>query len=155
MQLTSPAFKERARIPKPHTCDGANVSPRLDWTGAPAGTNSFALIMDDPDAPPGTWVHWTVWNVPASATSLAEGLPKDADLADGSRQGRVYGVKEFSKTGYWGPCPPPGKPHRYIFRLHALDCALDLPASTNRFQLDAAMKGRILASAELVGLYSR
>jgi hypothetical protein len=155
MQLTSPAFKARAPIPEPHTCDGANASPRLDWSGAPAGAKSFAVVMDDPDAPPGTWIHWTIWNVPASALGLAEGIAKTADLPDGSRQGRVYGVKEFSKTGYWGPCPPPGKPHRYIFRLYALDAVLDLPASATRFDLDSAMKGRILASAELTGLYGR
>jgi Raf kinase inhibitor-like YbhB/YbcL family protein len=155
MQLTSPAFKANATIPKRHTCDGHNLSPRLDWTGTPVGTESLAVIMDDPDAPPGTWVHWTIWNIPSSATTLAEGVTKTADLSDGSRQGKVYGVKEFTRTGYHGPCPPPGKPHRYFFRLCALDVILELPASATRFDLDAAMKGHILGSAELMGLYGR
>lgn len=155
MQLTSPAFKPNAAIPKRHTCDGENESPRLEWTGAPPGTKSLALIMDDPDAPPGTWVHWTIWGIPASATALEEGTAKAPDLPDGSRQGKAYGVKDFSRTGYYGPCPPPGKPHRYFFRLYALDAVLDLPASATRFDLDAAMKGHILTSAELMGLYGR
>ncbi len=155
MEITSPAFKAKAPIPKVHTCDGANTSPRLAWTGAPAGTKTFALVMDDPDAPPGTWIHWTIWNVPGSATTLAEGLARSPDLPDGSRQGRVYGVKEFSKTGYLGPCPPPGKAHRYFFRLYALDTVLTLPATATRFDLDAAMKGHTLASAELMGTYGR
>lgn len=155
MQITSPAFKAKAPIPRKHTCDAENASPRLDWTGAPAGTKSFALVMDDPDAPPGTWVHWTIWNIPSGAVSLAEGLARSADLPDGSRQGRVYGVKEFSKTGYWGPCPPAGKPHRYFFNLYALDRVLDLEPSADRFRLDESMKGHILASAELMGTYGR
>lgn len=155
MQVTSQAFKAGDPMPKKHTCDGENISPRLDWNGVPPGAKSLAVIMDDPDAPPGTWIHWTIWNIPASATALAEGTPKTADLDDGSRQGRVYGVKEFSRTGYFGPCPPPGKPHRYFFRLYALDVKLDLAASATRFDLDGAMKGHILASAELMGLYGR
>lgn len=155
MHLSSPAFRPQGTIPKPHTCDGKDASPRLDWQGAPAGVKSFALVMDDPDAPPGTWVHWTIWNIPGTATSLPEGVAKQADLPDGSRQGRVWGVTTFERTGYSGPCPPPGRPHRYFFRLYALNAALALPATATRAQLDAAMKAHIVGAGELVGMYGR
>ncbi len=155
MELASPAFKAKEKIPKKHTCDGENVSPRLEWTGTPEGTRSFAIVMDDPDAPPGTWIHWTLWNIPASATRLEEGVAKEAELPDGGIQGKVYGVKDFTRLGYHGPCPPPGKAHRYFFRIYALDAVLDLKPSATRFDLDKAMKGHVLAEAELMGLYGR
>ncbi len=157
LTLASPAFKAGSYIPRKHTCDGADVSPELKWTGAPPGTQSFVLIADDPDAPPGTWVHWVLFDIPGGAAGLKEGRPKTEVLPDGSRQGLVWGVNEddFSRIGYFGPCPPPGKPHRYFFRLYALDAALELPAGSTKGAVLEAMKGHVLAQAELAGLYKR
>lgn len=155
LALESPAFKDGERIPKVHTCDGADLSPALRWSGAPAKTRSFALIMDDPDAPVGTWVHWVVYDLPASCAGLPEGVAKKDAGPDGARQGASWGVDEFSRAGYGGPCPPPGAPHRYSFRLYALDRALGLPARATKPELVAAMRGRVLAEAELTGLYGR
>jgi Raf kinase inhibitor-like YbhB/YbcL family protein len=107
-QIATTAFSAGETIPKKFTCDGPDVSPQLSWKEAPAGTQSFALIMDDPDAPVGTWVHWVLYNVPANITELQEGVEKQEQLASGALQGR----NDFHKTGYGGPCPPPGKPHR-------------------------------------------
>lgn len=149
--ISSPSFAPGADIPKKHTCDAADVSPQLAWTGAPAGTRSFALIMDDPDAPVGTWVHWVYYDLPASATGLAENVSKGEDPPSGGRQGR----NDFRKIGYGGPCPPPGKPHRYFFKLYALDRTLDLKAGASKKDVEQAMKGHILAQAELVGKYGR
>ena len=149
--LTSPAFEPGAEIPKKHTCKAADVSPALEWSGAPAKTASFALIMDDPDAPAGTWVHWVLWNLPAGLHSLPEGVAKNDQLSDGSRQGR----NDFQKAGYNGPCPPPGKTHRYFFRLYALDRKLDLAPGASRSQLDDAMKGHIVERAEYMGTFRR
>jgi Raf kinase inhibitor-like YbhB/YbcL family protein len=149
--LKSSAFAAGAEIPKKFTCVAADVSPALEWSGGPAKTGSFALIMDDPDAPVGTWVHWVLWNLPASAHSLPEGVAKREQLDDGSRQGR----NDFSKVGYNGPCPPPGKPHRYFFRLYALDAKLALAAGATRQELDAAMKGHVLGQAEYMGTFRR
>ena len=147
--LKSSAFAAGAEIPKNHTCESADVSPALEWNGAPARTASFALIMDDPDAPSGTWVHWVLWNLPASAHSLPEGVAKSDQLPDGSQQGR----NGSRKVGYNGPCPPPGKTHRYFFRLYALDVKLNLSPGASRNELDAAMKGHILAETEYMGTY--
>lgn len=155
MELRSPAFAAGAYIPKKHTCEGEDSSPALSWSGAPKGTKSFALVMDDPDAPPGTWVHWILYDIPASESGLRESLPKTATLADGSKHGACWGVSDFERQGYYGPCPPPGKPHRYIFRLYALDKPLGLPSRQTKDQLLTAMSGHILAQAELVGLYKR
>jgi len=146
MQLTSTAFQEGTTIPKQYTGDGKDVSPPLHWSGAPAGTKSFALIADDPDAPRGTWVHWVVWNLPADQHELAEGK-----LPAGVRQGK----NDFGKTSYGGPSPPPGKPHRYFFKLYALDTTLDLADGASKQQLEQAMKGHILGSGELMGKYGR
>ncbi len=154
MTLTSAAFANNDTIPSQYTCDGKDISPPLAWSGAPAGTKSFALIHDDPDAPPGTWVHWIIFNIPSDSTSLPENLPKTAGLPSGARQGQVWGVDSFSRVGYWGPCPPSGT-NRYFFKLYALDLLLDLPAKSTKPQLEAAMKGHILAESQLIGLYFR
>ncbi|MFQ5882748.1 MAG: YbhB/YbcL family Raf kinase inhibitor-like protein [Candidatus Methylomirabilales bacterium] len=118
------------------------------WSRPPAGTQSFALIADDPDAPMGTWVHWVIWNIPASVLNLAENLTKTASLPNGARQGTT----DFRRIGYGGPCPPSGT-HRYFFKLYALDTTLNLPASTTKHDLKKAMEGHILAQAELMGKY--
>ena len=150
MEIKSQAFAQGGLIPAKHTCDGADVSPPLAWSGAPAGTKSFALISDDPDAPVGTWVHWVMWNIPAEARALEENVPKKDTLPNGARQGTT----DFKRIGYGGPCPPSGT-HRYYFKLYALDAALDLQASTTRKVLEKTMQGHILAQAELTGTYSR
>lgn len=153
--LTSSAFQSELTIPKKFTCDGEDLSPALQWKEAPAGTKSFALIMDDPDAPPGTWVHWLIYDLPAGLVSLAEGVAKTENGPQGSKQGLVWGVDTFSKVGYYGPCPPPGKPHRYYFKLYALDTLLNLPPKATKPQLEAKIKGHILGQATLMGTYGR
>jgi Raf kinase inhibitor-like YbhB/YbcL family protein len=150
MEITSQAFTHGSLIPSKYTCDGANVSPPLSFSGAPPGTKSFALISDDPDAPSGTWVHWVAWNIPGGATALEEGVPAMERLPDGTRQG----LTDFRRIGYGGPCPPSGT-HRYFFKLYALDTTLDLPASTVKPSLEMAMRGHVLAQAELMGKYAR
>lgn len=151
MVLSSSAFAQGATIPKEHTADGPDTSPPLSWTEPPAGTKSFALLCEDPDAPRGLWVHWVIFNIPANARSLPAGVPKHDSLPDGSRQGR----NDFGRVGYGGPSPPRGKPHRYFFRLYALDCTLGLPSGATRDMLLKAMQGHILEQAELMGMYSR
>jgi len=148
--VKSTAFVENSAIPKKHTCDGPDVSPALEWSGAPAGTKSLALIADDPDAPLGTWTHWIAWNIPPD-NSLREGVQKTETLADGTRQGK----NDFRRIGYGGPCPPPGKPHRYFFKLYALDAKLELKPGASRRELESAMKVHILAEASLMGKYGR
>ena len=149
--LKSSAFASGAEIPKQFTCTGTDVSPALEWSGAAAKTATFALIMDDPDAPGGTWVHWVLWNLPASAHSLPEGVPKSEQLENGARHGR----NDFRKIGYNGPCPPPGKAHHYYFRVYALDVKLDLAPGAARQELDDAMKGHIVSEAEYIGTFRR
>jgi len=151
MQLTSTAFKEGATIPKQYTGEGKDVSPPLKWTGAPDGTKSFALVCEDPDAPKKTWTHWVLFNVPADRHELPEGVPADKTVLGSARQG----VNDFKKTGYGGPMPPPGSPHRYYFKLYALDTTLDLPAGATRQQVLDALKGHILAEGLLMGKYAR
>jgi len=151
LSISSSSFANGGEIPKKFTCDGADFSPQLSWAEPPAGTKSFALLVDDPDAPVGNWNHWTMWNLPASARGLDEGVSKDASLTDGSQQGK----NDFRKTGYNGPCPPPGKPHRYYFKLFALDSNLDLKPGATKRELEVAMKGHILAQAEWMGRYGR
>jgi Raf kinase inhibitor-like YbhB/YbcL family protein len=155
MNLTSPAFDPGGRIPSRHTCDGEDLSPALAWNGVPEGTRSFALVMDDPDAPPGTWVHWVLYGIGPASRELGEGIAKRPSLPDGARQGLCWGVSSFARVGYYGPCPPPGGPHRYSFRLYALDVELELEAKATKDDLEAAMNGHVLAEAELVGLYGR
>ena len=151
LTLTSSAFEAGGTIPKKFTCDGPDVSPALNWNDPPAGTQSFALIADDPDAPVGTWVHWVLYDLPATARSFDENVPKQEQLSNGARQGR----NDFGKIGYGGPCPPPGKPHRYFFKLYALDAKLNLKAGATKADLEKAMHGHILAQGELMGRYGR
>ncbi|MEW6008661.1 MAG: YbhB/YbcL family Raf kinase inhibitor-like protein [Candidatus Omnitrophota bacterium] len=151
LELNSPAFKNNEFIPKIYTCEGADNSPKLSWSGAPDGTKSFVLINDDPDAPMGTWVHWLVYDIPSSVTSLDENVPKSTFLENGAKQGNT----SFGSVGYGGPCPPPGKAHRYFFKLYALDTLLNLKPGVNKSQLIKAMEGHVLAEAQLVGLYKR
>lgn len=150
MTLTSPAFKAGQAIPATYTCRGRDISPALQWSDPPAGTQSFALIMDDPDAPVGTWDHWVLYNIPASARGLAEAIPADAQLSDGS----LHGKNSWGRLGYGGPCPPSGT-HRYFFRLYALDTPLSLSSGATKKQVLDAMKGHILAQAELMGTFSK
>jgi Raf kinase inhibitor-like YbhB/YbcL family protein len=150
--LTSAALKDGATIPGKYTCDGVDVSPPLAWSGAPAGTRCFALIADDPDAPAGSWVHWVVYNLPAAVSELPENVAKveALDLA-GARQGR----NDFRRPGYGGPCPPPGPAHRYFFTLYALDAPLTLKAGAQSKDVETAMQGHVLGSAQLLGTYAR
>ena len=149
--LSSTSFESGGDIPKKYTCDGADISPGLSWTGPPQGTQSFALIADDPDAPMGTWTHWVLFDLPAETASLAEGVNKIDELPDGGRQGR----NDFRKIGYGGPCPPPGKPHRYFFKLYALDKKLDLKPGAEKAEVEQAMQSHILAQAEAMGKFGR
>ena len=150
--LTSAALKDGATIPGKYTCDGVDVSPPLAWSGAPAGTRSVALIADDPDAPGGTWVHWVLYNLPAEVSDLPENIAKVESLdLGGARQGR----NDFRRPGYGGPCPPPGPAHRYFFKLYALDTRLELKAGAQKKDVEAAMEGHVLGSAQLMGTYAR
>jgi Raf kinase inhibitor-like YbhB/YbcL family protein len=151
MKILSTTFRNGQPIPKDCTCDGENRSPHLAWSEIPVDTRSFALLCDDPDAPRGTWVHWVLFNLPADAVELAPGVPRTPELPSGARQG----LNDFGNIGYDGPCPPPGKPHRYFFRLHALDCALNLAPGVTRSDLDTAMAGHSLADTALMGTYQR
>ncbi len=150
IQLISEAFSEGAMIPTRYTCDGEDVSPPLSWTELPPETGSFALICEDPDAPVGTWDHWVLFNIPASATGLPEAVPATATLDDGS----VHGNNSWGRLGYGGPCPPGGT-HRYIFSLFALDIKLDLKSGATKSGLLKAMEGHILARTRLMGTYRR
>jgi Raf kinase inhibitor-like YbhB/YbcL family protein len=151
MQLTSPAFQEGQPVPRQHTGDGQDVSPALAWADPPAGANSFALVCEDPDAPRKTWSHWVIFNLPADARGLDEGMPAQETLPGGARQGK----NDFGNVGYGGPAPPRGKPHRYFFKLYALDTLVDLPAGASRADLLGAVEGHVLAEAQLMGTYAR
>jgi Raf kinase inhibitor-like YbhB/YbcL family protein len=143
--LSSEAFTDGGEIPRRHTCEGDDVIPELSWSQPPAGTRTLALIVDDPDAPVGTFTHWLAWNIDPLAGGLAEGQPAPAE-----------GRNDFGASGWSGPCPPPGHgPHRYFFRLHALDAELDLGLRAGRRELDQALAGHVLATAELMGRYER
>jgi hypothetical protein len=154
MKVTSPAFENQGAIPKKFTCDGEDISPALAWSNIPEGTKSFALIVDDPDAPDPanprmTWVHWVMYNIPATVSSLLEGVT-DKDLPKGTLQG----LNDWKKTGYGGPCPPTGN-HRYFHKLYALDSVLPDLKQPTKAKLEKAMEGHVLSKAELVGLYQR
>jgi len=149
-ELISEAFAYGEPIPRRYTCDGDDVSPPLRWGDPPAETRSFVLIMDDPDAPMGTWDHWVLFDIPAEARALPEAVPPDAEPATGGRHGR----NSWQRLGYGGPCPPRGT-HRYFFRLYALDTVLDLPAGVDKGRVMRVMEGHVLAQAELMGTYSR
>ena len=151
MKLSSTAFQNGGMVPKEYTGDGADLSPPLAWTDPPEGTVSFALICDDPDAPIGTWVHWVVYRIPPDCRGFYEGTPTEEMLPEGIHQGK----NDFRKTGYGGPAPPPGKPHRYFFRLFALDVLLPPSGAMSAGELRKAMEGHVLAQADLMGRYGR
>jgi hypothetical protein len=152
--LTSPAFSSGGAIPRQHSCEGADISPALAWSGAPERTKSFVLIVDDPDAPDPaapkmTWVHWVLYDIPAGASELPEGV-KPGGLPAGTREG----LNDWQRTGYGGPCPPIGR-HRYFFKLYALDKPLGDVRKPTKAQVETAMNGHVLAHAELVGTYQK
>jgi Raf kinase inhibitor-like YbhB/YbcL family protein len=151
LELTSAAFHDGEAIPKRYTCDGQDVSPELAWSGAPEEAKSLALIVDDPDAPAGVWVHWVIYDLPSSARGLPEGVPRDRELGSGARQGK----NDFGKIGYGGPCPPKGPAHRYFFKLYALREKTGLKAAATKADLERAMKGKIVAQATLTGKFGR
>lgn len=151
MTLNSPAFEDGQPIPVKHTGQGIDASPTLRWSDPPVGTRSFALICDDPDAPVGTWVHWVLCGLPAALRELPENVPAAEHLSNGGKQGR----NDFRQIGYGGPMPPPGKPHRYFFRLYALDTAIALSPGFLKADLIKAMEGHILSEAQLMGTYQR
>ncbi|MDD5542542.1 MAG: YbhB/YbcL family Raf kinase inhibitor-like protein [Acidobacteriia bacterium] len=151
LRLTSTAFQNNASIPVRFTCDGSNVSPSLQWADPPAGTRTFALITEDPDAPMGTFGHWVVYNIPPDS----RGLPEGHSSAAGKTAATVVGRNDFGQSGYGGPCPPPGSAHRYFFRLYALDTTLSLGQGARRSELLKALQGHILADGNLMGTYKR
>jgi len=145
LRIWSPAFEDNGKIPVKYTCDGQDVNPPLRFENAPEGTKSLALLVEDPDAPNGLWVHWAVWNIAPQMHEIAENsVPRES----------MMGKNDFHRNSYGGPCPPSGI-HRYIFRLFALDTVLRLPGSSTKDQLEAAMHQHILAQAQLTGLYGR
>ncbi|OKH13478.1 hypothetical protein NIES592_12585 [Fischerella major NIES-592] len=150
MHLHSPAFLTGNSIPSQYTCDGDNLSPPLSWDSPPNGTVSFALIMEDPDAPKETFTHWVVYNLPDHIEYLPEGVVNHATLPGGGVQGK----NDFGQLGFGGPCPPSGT-HRYFFKLYALDQILDLPPGASKADVIAAMEGHVLEAAELMGRYAR
>lgn len=151
MIIKSADFKEGGEIPKKFTCEGEDISPELEWENVPEGTKSFALICDDPDAPVGVWVHWVIYNIPSNFRKLERNVPKVSKLENGILQGK----NSWPRIGYNGPCPPPGKPHRYYFKLYALDTILNLKEGATKEELLNAMKGHILAEAQTMGTYRR
>lgn len=151
LTVSSSAFQEGAKIPAKYTCEGQDISPPLRWSEPPAGTQSLALITDDPDAPSGVFTHWGLFNLPAETTELAEAVPTEAELPSGARQGKT----DFGRVGYGGPCPPPGRPHRYQFTIYALDQTLGLKAGATKVELLSAMEGHILAQGRLTATYQR
>lgn len=151
MKLSTSAFENGGYIPQKYTGDGADVSPPLQWSGAPEETASFALICDDPDAPAGTWVHWVLFGLPADINSLSEGVAATRTLPNGAKQG----INDFGSIGYGGPAPPRGPAHRYYFKLYALDSDTSLEPGATKQQLLKAMQGKIIAEVELMGRYQR
>ena len=152
--ITSPAFSNNGSIPKQFTCEGADISPALSWTGVPANAKSLVLIVDDPDAPDPkapklTWVHWVLYNIPATATAL-----KEDEKKNGVPSGALPGINDWKRTGYGGPCPPIGR-HRYFHKLYALDTVLADLKKPTKPQLLEAMKGHVVAEAQLVGTYQK
>ncbi len=149
--IITTAWQSGGPIPVKHTCDGANHSPPLSWSHAPRGTKSLALVVDDPDAPMDTWVHWVLYDIPAARSELPEGVPPLERVAGVGFQG----VNDFKKVGYGGPCPPRGAAHRYFFKLYAVDLALELKPRLTKEVLVQAMKGHVLGQAEVMGTYAR
>lgn len=151
LNISSSAFEEGSRIPSKYSCQGEDVSPPLRWGEPPSGTQSFVLIMDDPDAPGGIFTHWVLFNLPSATQQLQEAIPSTAQLSDGSLQGE----NDFSKIGYGGPCPPSGRPHQYRFTVYGLDRMLDLKAGASKKQVLEAMEGHILGQGQLTGSFQR
>ena len=151
LTVKSSAFNDGDMMDVKYTCKGEDVSPQLSWDGVPNGTKSFALICDDPDAPIMTWVHWVIYDIPANVTELSEGIAKEEVLSSGTKQGK----NDFRKIGYGGPCPPPGGPHRYFFKLYALDAELNLEPGLSKKALLKAMEGHILEEAQVLGKFKR
>jgi hypothetical protein len=151
LEIKSSDFENGGNIPVQYTCAGGDISPALSWSGVPAGAKSFVLICDDPDAPFRAWVHWVIFNIPAQSSGFAQGVPKKARLDDGT----IQGLNDFGRVGYGGPCPPPGKPHRYFFKFYCLDSILSLDESATRADCLAAMKGRVISEAEIFASYER
>lgn len=151
MEIRSGAFGNEDKIPARYTGVGENVSPPFSWRGVPAGTVSFVLIADDLDAPSGIWTHWIIYDIPSSARSLAEGIPKLRILDEGG----VQGTNSFRRIGYDGPYPPPGSAHRYVFKLYALDDALSIDPGVDKGMIARAMKGHVLAEASVTGTFGR
>lgn len=150
IEITSTAFEDGGTIPQQYTCDGPDISPPLRWDAVPEGTQSIALIADDPDAPSGTFVHWVLYNLPADVRELSEDLPNEQTLANGATQG----INDFGKIGYGGPCPPSGT-HRYFFKLYAFDTKTDLPPGESKSDLLGAMEGHVLGQGQIMGRYTR
>ena len=150
LKVTSTAFTEGAMIPKLYTCDGKDISPPLQWSGTPPQAKTIALIADDPDTPVNTWVHWVLFNLPATSKGLPEHVPTDKTLPSGAKQG----ITDFKRVGYGGPCPPGGT-HRYYFKLYALDSELKVDAGASKAEVLQAMEGHVLAQGQLMGRYKR
>jgi len=151
LRLSSPAFVHGRPIPRKYTCDGADLSPPLRWSGAPTGTKSLAIIAEDPGATAGSWALWVLYDLAASATAIPQGVPPVARLPSGARQG----MNDAGRVGYSGPCPPPGRAHSYYFRVYALDAPTDLPPQANKTEVFRAMRRHVLAVAEVMATYAR
>ncbi|HEY3875689.1 MAG TPA: YbhB/YbcL family Raf kinase inhibitor-like protein [Candidatus Kapabacteria bacterium] len=151
LTISTTAFQKDSAIPQKFTCQGEDHSPALAWSGAPENTKSYALVVEDPDAPHGTFYHWVMYDIPPTERGLAENIEKRDRLGNGTRQG----TNSFGQMGFNGPCPPPGKPHRYYFKLFALDAMLNIPGEATRDTLMSAMNGHILAEGEIMGTYAR
>lgn len=151
LHLTTTAFQAGEPIPSRHAYENEDLSPALQWSGIPAPAKSLALICDDPDAPMGTWVHWVLYDLEPTTAGLAEGVSKSPELVGGAKQG----INDYKKIGYGGPCPPPGKPHRYFFKLYALDTKLNLKPGLTKKDLEQAMEGHVIAAGELMGTYQK
>jgi Raf kinase inhibitor-like YbhB/YbcL family protein len=149
IELASSAFSDMQPIPAKYTCDGQDISPPLKWRGIPEKTKSIVLIVDDPDAPKGTWVHWVLYDIPPGVDSLSENQPGNDTLPSGAKQG----ITDFKRVGYGGPCPPGGT-HRYFFKIYALDTMLNLSAGKTKKEIETAMKNHIITQGELVGTYT-
>ena len=151
INVTSPAFADNGRIPVIYTADGDDMSPPLNWKGAPAGVVEYAVICEDPDAPGGTFTHWVIYGLPGSYDGIGEGVEQISELDNGAMQG----VNSFGKIGYGGPSPPKGPPHHYIFTVYALSAKLDLPAGISKDDLRKAIQGYVLMDGKITGLYGR
>lgn len=151
LRLWSTAFEDGGIIPGRHTCEGGDLSPPLLWSGVPEETRSFAILCEDPDAPGGRFVHWVLYNLPADAAELAEGVPPEPELPSGARQGTT----DFGRVGWGGPCPPPGRPHRYVFTCLALGITVAMDPGTTLDELRAAVRDDVLAEASLTGRFGR